>query len=126
MSQQSCDRTAHCLNFRRIERTYCDACGTLINMNHYHSSSDSYRLCDTCFRQNLQSILSDQFVPQTPLSNEIDECLNQPTCFTQQPYSMYQEKLCDICGKYPAAHYHDIQLNKRFCLQCFIISQGKS
>lgn len=123
MNYSFCDRTANCLNFRHAPKTYCSICGTQINMNHFHSNSDSYRLCFSCFRDNLEQIEKHAIVLIANTKNERPDCLKQPECFRSQPYGLFIPKVCDGCGEYPISHFHDIKLNIRLCLHCFLKRQ---
>jgi hypothetical protein len=124
-SSKICDRRAFCLNFRRDGPSYCSACGTLINMNHFHENQRNYRLCNSCFLDNLSRIASDSFAPPSTIAGETEECANHEQCFAQSQYSIYTPKVCDLCGCYPVAHYHEITRNIRLCLRCYLLENNK-
>jgi len=114
-----CDRTQHCLNFRHGHETYCSICQCSITTNHFHSAAAGYRVCNSCFAQSLSNILAGNFTPIGTTVGERPECTKIKQCFAQYKYSLFTEKLCDVCGCYPAEHYHDITRNIRLCLACF-------
>lgn len=120
MQPYACDRTEHCLNFRHAPKTFCSSCGTLIMTNHFHNLSEHYRLCAACFFNHLNEIASGNYRPCGDTHSEQPLCLNQEVCFHPHRYSLYVETLCDICGTYPIAHFHDISQNIRLCLGCFL------
>lgn len=120
MTTVECDRAGHCLNFWLKERPNCNECDVLINMNHFHHTLKGYRICHTCFEQNLADIAAGVFTPKTMIVGERRVCLNRGKCFAEQPYGMYKPKICDVCGRLaPSEHYHDIQKNIRICLNCY-------
>ena len=115
-----CDRSSKCLNFWLRDRPVCNQCGVLITMNHFHNTSQHYRICHSCFEQNLAAIVAGTYRPRQIIENEIRACLNYDTCFENEPYGMFKPKICDVCqGLYPPEHYHDISKNIRICLECY-------
>ncbi|HMQ53979.1 MAG TPA: hypothetical protein PKE64_07155 [Anaerolineae bacterium] len=120
MTTQVCDRASQCLNFWLKERPECNECGVLINMNHFHNTSNNYRICHDCFERNLPAIAAGAYRPTTWIENEVRACLNYAKCFAAEPYGLFKPKVCDQCGKlYPPEHYHDIHRNIRICLACY-------
>jgi hypothetical protein len=115
-----CDRTAACLNFRHAPKTYCSTCARQINMNHFHSVSDRYRLCVYCLYEHLPLIETGRFEPPSTTDGERPECVRIGECFASRLYELYVPKLCDGCNKYPSSHFHDIERNIRLCLKCFM------
>lgn len=121
-----CDRAAHCLNFWLKERPTCNECDALINMNHFHHTLKGYRICHDCFEKNLEAIAAGTFTPATYIEGERRVCLKYAACFAEQPYGLYQPKICDICGQLaPPEHYHDISKNIRICLTCYRAGRGR-
>jgi hypothetical protein len=117
-----CDRDSQCINFRRSGATFCDECGVIITMNHYHDSVNNIRLCDRCFHSNFDEIVSGIKFSAVALRAEPRECANYDRCFEPYPYSMYVRKACCRCEEYPLVrHYHDIASNVRFCLTCLSV-----
>jgi len=115
-----CDRSTKCLNFWLKERPECNECGVLITMNHFHNTSNHYRICHTCFEQNLAAIVAGTYRPTNLIENEVRACLNYDQCFSETPYGMFTPKICDVCqALYPPEHYHDITKNIRICLNCY-------
>ena len=89
-------------------------------MNHFHNTSNHYRICHTCFEQNLAAIVAGTYRPTNLIENEVRACLNYDQCFSETPYGMFTPKICDVCqALYPPEHYHDITKNIRICLNCY-------
>lgn len=114
-----CDRTSRCRNFRLREHPACNECGTPITGNHFHDSVEGYRICDACFRRHLEAIAAGTFRPRTWIRGEVRDCLLFERCFAPAPYSLFELKVCDGCGREaPPQHYHDVTRNIRLCLAC--------
>lgn len=116
-----CHRASRCLNFRLRRRPCCDQCGVAITMNHFHHTREHYRICHDCFERHLAAIGAGAYRPATRIQGELRECAHHERCFRDGPYSLYQPKICDACGRlFPPEHYHDIHANTRRCLPCYL------
>ena len=114
-----CDRTAVCLNFRRVAVTFCARCGEKLAGNHFHSGLRRFRLCEACFVTELAKVFRGTYSPRDRLEDEEDICARLRECFQRRPYSLYVAKTCDRCGRYPPEHFHDVNRNIRLCLSCY-------
>lgn len=124
MSAKVCDRSSKCLNFWLRDRPGCNQCGVLIDMNHFHNTSNHYRICRNCFEQNLATIVTGTYQPTNLIVDEVRACLNYNQCFKSKSYGMFKPKICDSCQTfYPPEHYHDISKNIRICLKCYQAQQ---
>lgn len=118
-----CKRDYYCLNFRRSGPTFCTHCGVRINMNHFHDSVNSIRLCDRCFQANFEALIDGDF-SSSVTGPEPCECANFDRCVAPEPFGLYVAKLCDRCQQFPPPqHYHDVDRNIRLCLQCYALGR---
>ena len=120
LSEGGCERSAHCLSFRRPARTPCSSCRADIRGNHFHATEAQYRLCGQCFFEALENIALGVYAPSTNTGEESTECVNFPECAQGGLYTKFREKLCDGCGLYPPTHFHDVSENIRLCFPCFM------
>ena len=61
----------------------------------------------------------DKYRPKTPLLNEKKVCMKYQRCFDGEQFNLFEEKVCESCGKYSEIHYHDVIKNIRLCVPCF-------
>jgi hypothetical protein len=113
-----CEHSDGCLNFRRKGHTFCSKCQCLIDMNHFHSVSRCYRLCESCFKSHIDKILNGTFYMNQKAYNEPETCIHTTKCIPPK-HSIYLPKLCSSCRTYPHEHFHNISSNTRTCLNCY-------